>query len=135
MTDDVTIPREMARDIAKALRNVAESWKPLGRSLAVDRLSEWADLLDPPQSSLRDELAVLWRDEIIGVSRDSWDEVADHGKARAYEFADEVLAVVRQRIGRQRVAQPQHGGDPGTWSLGYASCRDAVLALFGGTDE
>lgn len=48
MSGDVTIPCEMAADIAKALRNVAESWKPLGRSLAVERLREWADLLDPP---------------------------------------------------------------------------------------
>ena len=79
MSDDVTIPCEMAADIAKALRNVAESWKPLGHTHAVDQVREWADLLDPPQSNLRDKVASELGDT-------SW----------AGETADRVLAVVRK---------------------------------------
>lgn len=85
MSDDVILSRAEAKNLADFLRRrgIGEHHSLLKR-------------LDPPQPSLRDEVAVLWRDEVIGVSHDSWDEVADHGKARAYEFADAVLAVVRR---------------------------------------
>lgn len=111
MSGDVTIPCEMAADIAKALRNVAESWKPLGRSLAVERLSEWADLLDPPPPSLRDEVASV-------LVRADWSEALCH--------TDAVLAVVRKRVADLR---HQWGGDG--WIVRY----DDVLQLLGGGDE
>jgi hypothetical protein len=53
MTDDVTIPRETAREMAAAWRAHADgaTYPVAFRSTA----AEWADLLDPPKPSLRDE--------------------------------------------------------------------------------
>lgn len=79
----------------------------------------------PPAPSLRDEVAVSYRDEIIGVTRDSWDEVADHAKVRAYEFADVVIAAFLRRV--EALPMRRDYGD--------SYRRDDVLGLLGGDDE
>ena len=107
MTDDVTIPREDAQRLIRALR--------------ARRMDDLADMLDPPAPSLRDEVAVSYRDEIIGVTRDSWDEVADHAKVRAYEFADVVIAAFLRHI--EALPMRRDCGD--------SYRRDDVLGLLG----
>lgn len=119
MSDEVTIPRETARRMAAWMRQ--RNYSAAG---------EWADLLDPPPLSLRDEVAVVYRDEVIGVSRDSWDEVADHAKVQAYRFADAVLAVVRKHY-RERAEGLVFWDSNGNPVMD----RRDVLALFGGDDE
>lgn len=80
---DVTIPREMAKDIANYLRY------QMGREGMPMPLAGYADLLDPPPPSLRDEVA----EAIAGSYRNdgAW-------KIKWQEHADAVLAVVRRHV-------------------------------------
>ena len=127
MTDDMIIPRETAKDIAKALRNVARSWEPLGHAWAVQQMRDWADLLDPPKPSLRDEVASVLLDN--GWTCEYHEPDAYCGECRRLYAvtADAVLAVVRRRI-EGLLSWPSSGGD-------VVVSRQDVLRLLGGGDD
>ena len=114
---DMIIPRETAKDIAKALRNVARSWEPLGHAWAVQQMRDWADLLDPPQRSLRDEVI-----DALTIRPD--------GPTSTGEAADAVLAVVRKHY-RERAEGLLFWSSTGNPVMD----RRDVLAMFGGDDE
>ena len=74
MTDDVTIPREDARKWAGALR---DAFDQLGGSAPLGLIG-LADLLDPPQPSLRDEMAdLITTRAVLAVARQRV-EALDH---------------------------------------------------------
>lgn len=79
MNDDVTIPRDTAKSVAGYLRSIAVA---SGGLRIGQQLLDYADLLDPPQPSLRDEVALVLGQVDIRYS---------------LALADEVLAVVRKR--------------------------------------
>lgn len=130
MTDDVIIPRETAKDIAKALRNVARSWEPLGHAWAVQQMRDWADLLDPPQPSLRDEVASVLLDN--GWTCEYHEPDAYCGECRRLYAvtADAVLAVARKHY-RERAEGLLFWSSTGNPVMD----RRDVLAMFGGDDE
>lgn len=104
MSDDVTIPRETARRMAAWMRQ--RNYSAAG---------EWADLLDPPQPSLRDEVAKAIALDTAGYSRP---EPSD------YSLADAVLALVRKRVLRL----PRHK----VFQRGWHVRLDDLIALLGG---
>lgn len=130
MNDDVTIPRETAKEWAEFIRNNAGG----GRLAGLDDL---ADLLDSPQPSLREEVARIIGETCGGVSM-CWEPkpiIAEFDSAAAAKFVDEavydVLAVVRKHIAAMR------GWDGGVASMDWSPDgpwidRGDVLALLGG---
>lgn len=135
MSDDVTIDRETASRIAAALRDLAGI---LGHGMGVEPLvRKWADLLDPPQPSLRDEVAAYLADHSGYNSTSLMDRDA----------AEDILALVRERIAalpccecKGRGQSSRHGVtdlvpcwvcDAGRATSPPISRRD-VLALLGG---
>ena len=130
MTDDVTIPRETAKEWAAFIRNNCGG----GRLAGLDDL---ADLLDPPQPSLRDEVAAYLADHSGYNSTSLMDRDA----------AEDILALVRERIAalpccecKGRGQSSRHGVtdlvpcwvcDAGRATSPPISRRD-VLALLGG---
>ena len=110
---DITIPADVAKQIANVLRGIRIAYP--------ERCDEWADLLDPPAPSLRDEVAAAMSES--WAERDGWEAAADA-----------VLAVVRRHVeGLNRVAIDRDG------SLAYVPdgdmvYRDDVLLLLGGEE-
>lgn len=107
MSDDVTIPREDARKWADALR---DAFDQLGGSAPLGLIG-LADLLDPPEPSLRDEVI-----EAVRVAAE-WSNYYGTGKV-----ADAVLAVVRKRVLRL----PRHK----VFQRGWHVRLDDLIALF-----
>lgn len=134
MTDDVTIPRETAKEYVRQVRAVAAR---LPRSETGRMLSALADLLDPPQPSLLEEVAAYLADHSGYNSTSLMDRDA----------AEDILALVRERIAalpccecKGRGQSSRHGVtdlvpcwvcDAGRATSPPISRRD-VLALLGG---
>ena len=102
---DITIPADVAKQIANVLRGIRIAYP--------ERCDEWADLLDQPAPSLRDEVA-----EIVRIKN------SGHSNAFYDARADAVLAVVRRHVAALPVWGGV-GGDP-DWLV-----RDDVLRLLG----
>lgn len=94
MSGDVTIPRETAQEVAETLRR---------------QLLKYADLLDPPQPSLREEVA---HSLLLNIREDRTGRYA----------ADAVLALVRKRV----LNLPRHEWGEGGWNVRL----DDLVALF-----
>lgn len=123
MSDDVTISREDAQRLVRALR--------------ARHMDDLADLLDPPKPSLRDEVAAYLADHSGYNSTSLMDRDA----------AEDILALVRERIAalpccecKGRGQSSRHGVtdlvpcwvcDAGRATSPPISRRD-VLALLGG---
>ena len=106
----VTIPADTAKKIAHELRaQAARNCVPI--SAGVNDWTRWADVLDPPPPSLRDEIAGVYSlGETLGTG-----------------VADSVLAVVRRHV----EALPRWFHEPdGLRALD----RDDVLRLLGADD-
>ena len=102
---DITIPADVAKQIANVLRGIRIAYP--------ERCDEWADLLDPPAPSLRDEVAAAMSES--WAERDGWEAAADA-----------VLAVVRRHI---------EGMSSRYWvSDSPMLRRDDVLRLLGGDE-
>lgn len=124
MNDDVTIPRTTAREWAAFIRNNCGG----GRLAGLDDL---ADLLDPPQPSLRDEVADVLFEKWAGhlqyeYGTEEEEEHACHGCVLIHDdprsVADAVLAVVRERVLRL----PRHK----VFQRGWHVRLDDLIALF-----
>jgi hypothetical protein len=119
MTADVTIPADVARDIAQMLRWYVRA------AIVTDPYEEWADLLDP-QKPLREAVAWAMAEEAsVGVP----------DTAALWEpYADAALAVVRDCIAALPVQTPIHG-DAQRVDFREQRLREAVLALFDGVES
>ena len=106
---DITIPADVAKQIANVLRGIRIAYP--------ERCDEWADLLDQPAPSLRDEVAELLRGSSSG---DRWD------------MADDYLAVVRRHV--EALTLPDQPSLPSAWGNGWLACNADVLRLLGGDD-
>lgn len=91
MSDDVTIPRKAAKDIANRLRIHGAGRHRVDGQPDL-RYYELADLLDPPPLSLRDEVLLA----IDPTNGGGWEGEADAVLAvlRKPEHRDEVLALL-----------------------------------------
>lgn len=108
----VSIPADTAANIAYELRAQAHAGQG-GITAGYVDLRRWADMLDPPAPSLRDEVSSTIESAVHRVGLSSNDT------------ADVVLAVVRRRI----AGLDFHGGD------GPLLRRDDVLRLLNGGSE
>ncbi len=122
---DVTIPADVARDMAATFRALTE-----GRNVKTSAgLRGWADLLDPRPVSLRDEVAEKVRDRRVALANGQSRPGALPLMGATYVsigdglLADAVLAVVRRRI---EALRPKGVGPFHPWADPF----DAVLALF-----
>ena len=109
---DITIPADVAKQIANVLRGIRIAYP--------ERCDEWADLLDQPAPSLRDEVVKAMQN-ILGYAD-------EHGLApmAAEDATDGLLAVVRRHI---------EGMSSRYWvSDSPMLRRDDVLRLLGGDE-
>jgi hypothetical protein len=114
MTDDVTIPADVARDMAAAWRNLRG-----GPTLDDLTLTHWADLLDPKPLTLREKVAKAWCAEVYGESSGSALNPSDD----QLDAADAVLAVIADEMERRPLVGPFDG---------QGSQRDADVAWLRG---
>ena len=108
---DITIPADVAKQIANVLRGIRIAYP--------ERCDEWADLLDQPAPSLRDEVVKAMQN-ILGYAD-------EHGLApmAAEDATDGLLAVVRRHV----------EGMPGTRPDEHGLLRRyEVLRLLGGDE-